>query len=93
MFFSINIYSDKKDEIENFLKDYYSENISLDNKLFWNKNFTTPFELIDIISVYIDNKEKYNINLWISLDKNVFICVTENYINNLIKYIYERFPN
>ena len=93
MFFSINIYSDKKDEIENFLKDYYSENVSLDNKLFWNKFFSTPFELIDIMSVYIDNKEKYNINLWISLDKNVFICVTENNINNLIKYIYERFPN
>lgn len=94
MNFSVNIYSEKNNEIERFLKDYYSsEEITINNKLYWNKIFSSPFDLIDIISVYIDNKEKYNINIWISLDTNVYICVTENNINHLIKYIYERFPN
>ena len=94
MNFSVNIYSENDNEIEKFLKDYYSsEEILINNKLYWNKNFSSPFDLIDLISVYIDNKEKYNINIWISLDSNVFISVTENNINHLIKYIYERFPN
>lgn len=94
MNFTVNIYSENNNEIEKFLKDYYSsEKIIINNKLYWNKNFSSPFDLIDIISVYIDNKEKYNINVWISLDTNIFICVTENNINHLIKYIYERFPN
>ena len=29
---------------------------------------------------------------WISLDKDVYIDISENNINSLIKYIYERFP-
>lgn len=93
MFFSINIYSQKIGEIENFLKSYYDCNIKIENKLFWNKNFSSPFEIIDMISIFIDNIEKFNINIWICIDKNIFIHVTEDNINELIKYIYERFPN
>ena len=48
---------------------------------------------MDMISIYIENKEKFTITIWISIDKNVYICVTEDNINELIKYIYERFPN
>ena len=93
MFFSINIYSQKIGEIEKFLKSYYDCDIKIKNKLFWNKNFSSPFEIMDMISIYIENKEKFNITIWISIDKNVYICVTEDNINELIKYIYERFPN
>ena len=93
MFFSIKIYSQTNGEIEKFLKSYYDCDIKTENKLFWNKNFSSPFEIIDMISIYIDNKEKFNISIWISIDKNVYICVTEDNINELIKYIYERFPN
>lgn len=92
MNFTVNIYSNKKGEIRNFLEDFFSKKLILTNELFWNQSFTSPFELIDIISCYIDNKDKFEINIWISLDKNVFICITEDNINELIKYIYERYP-
>ena len=55
MFFSINIYSQKIGEIENFLQSYYDCKIKIENKLFWNKNFSSPFEIIDMISIFIDN--------------------------------------
>ena len=87
MDFSINIYSNKKGEIRNFLEEFYSKKLILQNELSWNKRFGSPFDLIDIITCYIDNKEKFEINIWISLDKNVFICINENNINDLIKYI------
>lgn len=92
MNFTVSIYSNKKGEIRNFLEEFFSKKLILTNELFWNKNFSSPFELIDMISCYIDNKDKFEINIWISLDKNVFICITENNINDLIKYIYERYP-
>ena len=79
-------------EIKKFLNSFYSETIKLDNPLFWKKEFDNPTEIVELIGVFIDNKEKINANMWVSLDKDVFICVNDYNSNNLIKYIYERFP-
>ncbi len=92
MAYTVKIYSEIEGEIEKFLALYYENNFELPNKLFWKKEFNTPTKIIDLLSIFIDNKDKYNANIWTSLDKDVFICVTENNINDLIKYIYERFP-
>ena len=97
--YSVKIYSQHEGEIEKFLELFYSsnskkskKNFELENKLFWKKDFDNPVEMIEIISTFIDNKEKFNANIWTSIDPDVFICVTQNNINNIIKYIYERFP-
>lgn len=92
MAYTVKIYSEIEGEIEKFLNLFYKNDFNLSNKLFWKKDFDTPLQAIDILSAFIDNKDKFNANLWASLDKDVFICVTENNINDLIKYIYERFP-
>jgi len=92
MTYTVKIYSEIEGEIEKFLKLFYDNNFELSNQLFWKREFDNPIKAIDLISTFIDNKEKFNANMWTSLDKDVFICVTENNINNLIKYIYERFP-
>ena len=89
---TVKIYSEQNGEIEKFLKSFYNEKISLENPLFWKKEFDNPTEMVELIGTFIDNKEKINANMWISLDKDVFICVNDNNSNNLIKYIYERFP-
>lgn len=89
---TINFYSEKNGEIKKFLEKYYSKNFELENNLFFQKEFDNPIDMIDIISCFIDNNNKFEINLWISLDKDVYICVTDNNLNNLIKYIYERYP-
>jgi hypothetical protein len=89
---TINFYSEKKGEIKKFLEQYYSKNFELDNNLFFTKEFDNPLDMIDIMSCFIDNNDSFNINLWISLDKDIYICVTNNNLNNLIKYIYERYP-
>lgn len=88
----INFYSQKDGEIKKFLEQYYSKNLTLENTLFFEQEFDNPIDMIDIISCFIDNNNKFEINLWISLDKDVYICVTDTNINNLIKYIYERYP-
>lgn len=88
----INFYSEKNGEIKKFLEQYYSKNFELENSLFFQKEFDNPIDMIDIISCFIDNNNKFNINLWISLDEDVYICVTDSNLNSLIKYIYERYP-
>lgn len=89
---TIKIYSEEAGEIEKFLKAYYNKTINLNNPLFWKKEFENPIDIVDFIGTFVDNKEKINANLWISLDKDIFICVNDNNSNKLIKYIYERFP-
>ncbi len=89
---TINLYSEKDGEIKKFLEQYYSKNLNLKNNLICKIEYENPVEIIDIISCYIDNKQKYEIKLWISLDEDVYICVSDDNINKLIKYIYERYP-
>jgi hypothetical protein len=89
---SIAIYSEINGEIKKFLESFYSKNFNLSDNLFWENKYQSPIDMIDIISVFIDNNEKFSINVWISLDENVYICVTEQNLDKLIRYIYERYP-
>lgn len=88
----VNLYSDKKGEISRFLTDFYRKNIPLQNDLKWEKNFENPVEMADILGTFVDNKDLYKINMWISLDEDAFINVTENNADKLIRYLYERYP-
>ena len=89
---TINFYSEKRGEIKKFLDLYYSKNLFLENELVYNQEFENALDMIEVISCFIDNNNKFQINLWISLDDNVYICVTDNNLDNLINYIYERYP-
>ena len=49
--------------------------------------------MIDLISAIIDNNDKYNISAWINLDEDIFIKISNSNLNDIIKYLYERYPN
>lgn len=88
----VDLYSDKKGEIANFLSKFYKCKVPLENDLKWEKIFDNPIEMADIIGTFIDNKDLYKINMWVSLDRGAFINVTENNADKLIRYLYERYP-
>lgn len=88
----VNIFSEKKGEIENFLSRFYNTDINLNDSLFWEKTYDNPVEIAEIIGIYIDNSDNFSITMWISLDKHIYVHVNELNANELIKYIYERFP-
>ena len=48
--------------------------------------------MADMISALIENQDDYKINMWISLDKDLFINVTQNNADDIIRYLYERYP-
>lgn len=89
----VSLYSKKNNEIYKFLNSYNEKIISTQKKLLeWKKEFKNPIEIADIIGVFIDNNENYDINMWISLDKDLFINVTDYNANKIIRYLFERYP-
>ena len=88
----VNLFSDKKGEINRFLSKFYSTDIGLHDNLGWEKEYKNPVEISELIGVYIDNIDEFDINMFVSIDKNVFINITEKNGNSIIQYLYERFP-
>ena len=89
----VNLYSDKQGELKRFLDAFYNnKSLVTHNDLKWEKNFENPVEISDIIGTLIENNENFKINMWVSFDKNIFINITENNADKIIRYIYERFP-
>jgi len=102
----IKLFSTKKGEINRFLKKFYcNKNTILNSEktsdtffsasisaLEWKKSFDNPIEMADMIGVFIDNMDDFKINMWICLDKDILINVTNQNVDDLIRYLYERFP-
>lgn len=92
----IKLFSNEEGEIERFLKKFYShlEDSSNDfhTLLEWQKSFENPIEMAEMIGVFIDNIEDFKINMWVCLDEDMLINVTKNNVDDLIRYMYERFP-
>lgn len=89
---TVNLYSEIKGEISRFLSLFYKRTIHLANDLKWEHVFENPVEMAEIIGTFVDNKDVYKINMWISLDEDAFINVTEHNADKLIRYLYERYP-
>ena len=92
MYTIVNLYSNIPGEISKFLSRYYEKKIHLDNELKWENQYENSIEIADIIGTFIDNNNKYNINMWISLDEGAFLNVTDDNADAIIRYLYERFP-
>ena len=89
---SVNLYSENSNELEKFLSSFYNSTFNINNELNWEHKYENPIEITEIIGTYIDNIDDFKIMMWVSLDKGVFIHVTEENADNLIKYLYERYP-
>ena len=59
----VSLYSNKNNEIQRFLNTFYESEVKLDNDLKWEHYYKNPIQSADIIGVFIENNEKYNINM------------------------------
>ena len=71
------LFSYKYGEINNFLSKYYISNVEIEESLSWQKDFSNPVDMSDLIGVYADNIDSYELTMWISLDADVFIKITD----------------
>jgi hypothetical protein len=88
----VDLYSNKEKEIKTFLDKFFNKNMNIDKDLEYEIKFQNPIESADLIGVFVDNNDKYEINMWISLDKGFFINVTDFNADKIIRYLYERYP-
>lgn len=88
----VKLYSNKNGEISSFLTHFFKNKIAIENELLWQKEYENPLEIADIIGALIENQEDYKINMWISLDKDLFINITKHNADEVIRYLYERYP-
>lgn len=89
---SVNLISEDSYELEKFLSSFYNSSFDINDNLNWEHKYSNPVELAEIIGAYVDNFDDFNIVMWISLDKGVYINVTTDNADSLIKYLYERYP-
>ena len=92
MFAKVILFSYKYGEINDFLNSFYTTNLGLEESLSWQKTFSNPVEISEIIAAFSDNDKSSTITMWISLDENVFIKISPSNSNYIIKYLFERYP-
>lgn len=92
MQYIVRLYSVLPNEISRFLEDFYGHKCEDNIDKQWQKNYENPIEIVDIIGAYVENNDSYNLTMWISIDSGVFIKVTSDNADELIRYLYERFP-
>ena len=92
----VKLFSNEEGEILRSLNKFFKLNSTDEDICFqdleWEKKYSNPVEMADIIGTFIENNNNYKINMWVSLDKNVLINVTDNNADEIIRYLYERFP-
>lgn len=92
MLATVRIYSKKKGEINRFLSKFYNTNLEIEKMTKWENSYQNPVELTEIIGTFVDNFDSFNIKMWISLDKDIFINISKKNANTIIKYLFERYP-
>jgi len=87
----LNLISEKKYIIQNFLESYFEKDMLADAQTYeWSYTLSEPLDAINIISAVLDNNLR-DLEVWISFDPNVFLKVKSDNYNDIIKYIVERF--
>ena len=92
MLVTVKLTTTQKGEINRFLSKFYTTNLNISEELKWTKEYKNPIEISDIIGAYVDNLDSFNINMWINLDKDIFIKISDSNANDVIKYLFERYP-
>lgn len=92
MLAKVKLQSKKKGELNQFLSEYYNTNLEIEDKLKWEKEYENPIEITELIGTLVDNLDVFDIKMWISLDQDIFVKISEQNANDVIKYLFERYP-
>ena len=86
------LFSNKSNQITDFLNKFYSNKSEHSHSTSWKKEFPNPVEITEFIAAFADNSNSFDLAMWISLDKDVFIKISPSNSDNIIKYLFERYP-
>ena len=72
------LYSDKSNEISNFLNKFYSNNSEESNSTSWKKEFPNPVEITEFIAAFADNNFKIEKSVDNNYTKSSISLLDEN---------------
>lgn len=85
----VTLLASKPDELNKFLSAYYSKNMNICESAFrWSCVYKRPLDSICILSTLMDNIEDYKIEALVSVKHLDNIKVSEENINELVKFLY-----
>ena len=85
---TVSLITNQKDEINRFLSTYYQREMDIKNETFkWSMICNSPFECLNIVTTAIDNNDKYNMQVHISMPE-LEAVIDDNNVNDFVKYIY-----
>lgn len=83
----VTLLAEKPCELSRFLKNFYNKDIIIDDTSFkWSCYYDSPIDTMNLLSTLMDNYEDYKIEAFLSLNKITNIKITEENINELIKF-------
>jgi hypothetical protein len=89
---TVSLITNKPNELNRFLSTYYNKEMGLEKTAFkWSCIYKKPLESVDLISTLVDNIEKFEIEVLICMDPTVSIRLSNSNINQIIKYMYNRY--
>ena len=85
----VTLLAEKPCELNKFLSAYYSRDMQIEESAFrWSCIYKKPLDSICILATLIDNIEDYKIEALISINHLNNIKVSENNINDLVKFLH-----
>ncbi|AUS95963.1 hypothetical protein CDQ84_02600 [Clostridium thermosuccinogenes] len=92
MAITVNLCSKSNGEIKKFLESYYEKQVNMDEDVGrWMYVYNKPLDAVDIICTVMDNKDKYNITMYIELDSGDVHPVTYENHNDIVKGLFSLF--
>ena len=89
---TINLISEEENLINTFLTKYFEKDMMTDNETFeWSYTMQNPLDAATLIGSLLDSTLSNSITTWISFDENIFIKVKDDNVNDIIKYMFNRF--
>jgi len=92
MLVTVKLRSKRKNEINKFLSKFYNTEMDIPDALIWQNTYKNPIEISDIIGAFIDNSDNFDLKMWICIDRDIYISISDLNGDKIIRYLFERFP-
>ncbi|HEY5586199.1 MAG TPA: hypothetical protein VIK78_17120 [Ruminiclostridium sp.] len=83
---TISLWSTKQEEIRKFLMSYYQKDVQSEEcSRRWIGEFFNPLESIEMISALMDNRDRFDVIMYIHMGNGFLHKITESNYNDVIK--------
>jgi hypothetical protein len=84
----VSLISKKLGELRKFLDNHYFEDAQIDDDVMeWIYIYNKPEDAVNMIDMFVNNKDGFDISLWVQINDEDLVFVNENNMNMVIQNI------